>query len=68
MALEGGGRRLVVRLGTGYPVTQVFAPAGQDLVALEPMTAPTDALRSGDGLMTVVPGEAFAATFAIEVS
>lgn len=68
MGLRGGGRRLAVRLLAGYPVTQVFAPPGQDLVALEPMTAPTDALRSGRGLRTVAPGETFSATFAIEVS
>lgn len=68
MALQGGGRRLGVRLIAGYPITQVFAPPGLDLVALEPMTAPTDALRSGRGLMTVAPGEAFTATFAIEVA
>ena len=68
MVLRGGGRRLTVRLGPGYPVTQVFAPPGQDFVALEPMTAPTDALRSGWGLQTVAPGQTFDATFAIDVS
>ncbi|MBA2514824.1 MAG: aldose 1-epimerase [Solirubrobacterales bacterium] len=68
MVLRGGGRRLGVRLVAGYPFTQVFAPLEHDLVAFEPMTAPTDALRSGRRLRTVPPGEAFAATFAIEVS
>lgn len=68
LVLRGGGRRLAVRLMEGYPVTQVFAPPNQDLVALEPMTAPTDALRSRSGLRTAEPGEVFTATFAIEVS
>lgn len=68
MVLSGGGRRLAVRLLAGYPVTQVFAPPGQDLVALEPMTAPTDALRSGRGRRSVAPGETFSASFAVEVT
>lgn len=68
MVLHGGGRRVGVRLVEGYPIAQVFAPPGQKLVALEPMTAPTDALRSGRGLRTVAPGGHFTATFAIEVA
>ena len=67
LALEGGGRRIAVTLGAGYRVAQVFAPAGQDLVALEPMTAPTDALRTGRGLGWATAGEAFTATFRIDV-
>lgn len=47
-ALEGGDRRVEVRFEEGYPATQVFAPASDDVVAIEPMTAPTDALRRGD--------------------
>jgi aldose 1-epimerase len=35
-------------------------------VAVEPMTAPTDALRSGDGLRTVT--EPFRAAFAVDVA
>jgi hypothetical protein len=31
------------------------------------MTAPTDALRTGDGLRLVAPGEAATATFALRV-
>jgi len=67
LAVEGGGRRIEVLLGEGYDVTQVFAPPNQDLVALEPMTAPADALRTGRGLRTVQPGDAFGATFRIAV-
>ena len=59
LALEGGGRRLAVTLGEGYRVAQVFAPPNQDLVALEPMTAPTDALRTGRGLRWAAAGEHF---------
>jgi len=63
--LEGGGRRLRLRLGDGYPCTQVYAPADTDAVAIEPMTAPTNALLSGEGLRFAAPGERFSATFSI---
>jgi aldose 1-epimerase len=66
-AVTAGGRRLAVAYGPGYPYAQVFAPPGQDLVCFEPMTAPTDALRSGDGLRLVAPGDAATATFALRV-
>jgi galactose mutarotase-like enzyme len=48
--LKGGGRALSVDFLRGYPYAQVFAPPGQGLVAFEPMTAPANALRSGNGL------------------
>lgn len=67
LRLDGGGRSLAVHLEDGYPVTQVFAPPDQELVALEPMTAPTDALRTGNGLRLAQPGEPFTARFSISV-
>jgi galactose mutarotase-like enzyme len=65
--LAGGGRRITVRFDEGYPVAQVFAPAIADVVCFEPMTAPTNALRSGDRLPLVAPGERYCATFSITV-
>jgi aldose 1-epimerase len=65
--LEGGGRRIELELGDGYPVAQVYAPAGQELICFEPMTAPTDALVSGRGLQLVSPGDSFRAVFEIRV-
>mgnify|MGYP003538424436 CR=1 FL=1 len=41
---------------------------GQDLVALEPMTAPTNTLLSGNDLPVVKPGERFTAKFRVAVS
>ena len=46
-ALEGGDRRIEVTFEKGYPAAQLFAPDNGDLVAIEPMAAPTDALRRG---------------------
>ena len=67
-ALEGGGRRIAVAFGEAYPFAQVYAPAGEDLIAIEPMTAPTNALGSGWQLPTTEPGGEFTAEFAIAVS
>jgi galactose mutarotase-like enzyme len=67
-ALSGGGRRLEVRLGAGFPIAQVFAPGSDDVVCFEPMTAPTDALVAGGPRLPVVaPGETFAARFTLSV-
>jgi aldose 1-epimerase len=67
-ALSGGGRRLELRLDSGYPFTQIFAPTDTDAVAIEPMTAPTDALvTGGDELAFVPPGETFVASFSLTV-
>jgi aldose 1-epimerase len=66
-AIEGGGRRVEVEFVTGYPYAQVFAPPGDDVICFEPMTAPTNALESGDGLRAVDPGDAFEATFLIHI-
>jgi galactose mutarotase-like enzyme len=69
-AVEGGGRRIEVELGQGYPVAQVFAPPGPDdeYVCFEPMTAPVNALAGDDGVPTVPPGGSFRAEFSIRVA
>jgi galactose mutarotase-like enzyme len=67
-AVEGGDRRIEVSFLEGYPVAQVYAPADQEFICFEPMTAPTNALVSGDGLRLVEPGESFAAAFAIKMT
>jgi galactose mutarotase-like enzyme len=66
--VRGGGRRIEVRFEAGYPYGVVFAPPGQDYVCFEPMTAPTNALSSGDGLRIVDPGGAYLARYAITVT
>lgn len=66
--LAGGGRRVAIVFGAGYPCAQVYAPPDQDLIAYEPMTAPTNALVTGEGLRIVAPGESFTAAFRLEVA
>ncbi len=66
-AVAGGGRRVAVRLESGYPCAQVFAPPGKDLVCFEPMTAPGNALRTG-AFPVAAPGRPYAAAFSIAVN
>jgi len=66
-ALGGGGRRIVVEPLSGFTHAQVFAPPGKDFVALEPMTAPTNALESGRGLRLVGAGDALRAVFRVRI-
>jgi len=69
-ALEGGGRRIELELGKGYPYAQVFAPVGAEeepYICFEPMTAPVNALVSGEGLGNVAPGGSFRAEFSVRV-
>ncbi len=59
------GRALAVTFDQGYRHGQVYAPSGHDFICFEPMTAPTNALRSGDGLTLVSPGHELTAAFTI---
>ena len=63
-----GEARLTVEFLGGYGYAQVFAPPGQEFICFEPMTAPTNALGSGDGLTVVPPGETYVARFRIGFS
>jgi aldose 1-epimerase len=65
--VSAAGRTLGVEFLEGYTYAQVYAPAGEDLICFEPMTAPADALRSHEGLRLAAPGEAFTAAFRITV-
>jgi len=67
LSLTAPDRRLTLEFLSGYPCAQVFAPADKDYIALEPMTAPTNALISGNRLPVVPPGGAFQASFRIQV-
>ena len=66
LAIGDGERRVTVRFGNGYGYAQVYAPARRRFVAIEPMTAPIDGLRTGT-TPSVAPGEQFTAGFTIAV-
>lgn len=65
--LEGGERRIEVVFEKGYPAAQLFAPGNNDVVAIEPMAAPTDALRRG-GYRVVAPGDSATARFSVTIT
>ena len=67
LELANGDRRLTITYDDGYPYAQVYSPAGASFCAIEPMTAPTNALVSGDH-PSVRPGETFSAAFTLAVS
>lgn len=48
---------------SGYPVAVLYAPLTHDLVAVEPMTAPTDPFSGRFPLRSAAPGETVTAVF-----
>ncbi len=64
-AVSALGRGIAVELLEGYPFAQIYAPPGHDFICFEPMTAPTNALRSGDGLSVLEPGGEYRAVFRV---
>jgi aldose 1-epimerase len=66
-SISGGGRRVSMEFLRGYDHAQIYAPADKDLIALEPMTAPANALVSGDGLGILAAGSRYDAVFRIGV-
>jgi len=66
-SVSGAGRRIRVDFLSGYAYAQLYAPPGQELVAIEPMTAPTNALCRGAGLTLVAPGDCYRAAFRVSV-
>lgn len=66
-AVSARGRRISLEFLEGYTCAQVFAPADKQFICFEPMAAPTNALRSGDGLRLLSPGECHSAAFVLTV-
>jgi aldose 1-epimerase len=60
-------RQIELTFLQGYPCAEIFAPASSQFICFEPMTAPANALRSGDGLRLLAPGERFVAKFVVAV-
>jgi galactose mutarotase-like enzyme len=66
-AVTASERRVELELSDGYPCAQVYAPLGGHFICFEPMTAPANALRSGDGLRLLNPGERYRAGFSLRI-
>jgi len=67
LALIGPDGSSVAMVGdASYPFAQVWVPPGKPFAALEPMTAPTNALVAGS-VPFVEPGDAFTARFRLEI-
>jgi aldose 1-epimerase len=64
-AVTAPGRGIAVELLEGFRFGQIYAPPGRDFICFEPMTAPTNALCSGDCLPLAQPGEEYLAVFRI---
>jgi galactose mutarotase-like enzyme len=67
--IEDGARLIEVRFGPEFPFAQLYAPPGEELIAYEPMAAPTNALLAGGPDLTVLePGGSWSGSFEIEVA
>jgi aldose 1-epimerase len=60
-------RTITASFDDAYPCAQVYSPPGASFICFEPMTAPTNALRSGASLPSVAPGNTFSASFRIGI-
>ncbi len=67
--LEGGGAGVEMWADPEFGWVQVFTPGDHPgrgrAVAVEPMTCPPDALNSGEGLLTVAPGEEWSGSWGL---
>lgn len=50
-----------------YNYLQVYTPPGREKIAIEPMTCPADGFNSGEGLITLEPGESFSTAFGVRL-
>lgn len=67
LSLSADGHHVTVALEEGYGWAQVYAPSTDDVVALEPMTAPVAALATGEHPWAE-PGSAYSASFTLTAS
>jgi aldose 1-epimerase len=69
VSVETDGRGRTLWVDEGYPYVMVFTgdiPAVQRRgLAVEPMTCPPNAFRSGEALVTLEPGESHTATWGL---
>src|SRR5579862_6677323 len=66
-SIAGNGYSIAIEFRSGFRFAQIFAPKDKEFIAIEPMTAATNALCSGESLRVIAPAEQFIASFRIEV-
>ncbi len=66
--LAGNGHSIDMEYRSGYPYAVAFAPEADDVVAIEPMTAPTDPFAGAFERRAVAPGDSYAASYVIRVT
>lgn len=66
-SIAGNGYSIAIEFQSGFLYAQIFAPKDKEFIAIEPMTAPTNALCSGESLRVIAPGQQFGASFRIRV-
>jgi aldose 1-epimerase len=66
-SIPGNGYSIAIEFKSGFRSAQIFAPKDKEFIAIEPMTAATNGLCSGEGLRVIAPGEQFTASFQIRV-
>lgn len=67
-SVSAGERRIDVEFREGFSHAQIYAPPDQNFICFEPMTAPTNALVSREGLQALAAGDTLHATFAISAA
>jgi aldose 1-epimerase len=67
-SIDGNGYSIAIEFKNGFDFAQIFAPKDKEFIAIEPMTAQTNALSSGEGLRVLAAGEQFVASFRIALS
>lgn len=67
-SIASNGYTISIQFLAGFRYAQVFAPKDKEFIAIEPMTAPTNGLSSGEGLRVVAAGERFTASFRVAVN
>ncbi len=66
-SVSGGELRVQLAFLQGYRCAQIYAPGLEDFICFEPMAAPANALRSGQGLNVLEPGRSSTLRFAVRV-
>lgn len=68
-AVSGAGRRIEMVFGAGFPFAQVYAPVDDAVIAIEPMTAPANAVVTGGAELAISePGSPYTAVFSVTVA